>query len=207
MSKSDLDAELELEDGLRATFERAAASVPLAAGLADRATAGAQQAQRRTWLISGAAAAAVAVIATVGFSLQNGSQSPPQPAANGPAAAVSTAAKAPAATVETVTGSWRPVRLSGFTTLKAARPDDPVITFNADGTWTGSDGCNSLSGTYTIGQRGEFTSTSNGQRQVGCENVPHTAVLQSTERLESDKKNLTFYAGDEREVARYARTR
>jgi heat shock protein HslJ len=197
----------ELEEDLRATFERAAASVPPAADLADRATTGVHQAQRRTWLISGTAAAAVAVIAAVGFGLNGGSQSTPEPAANGPASAVSTAAKAPAATAETVAGSWRPVKLSGFTALKAARPDDPIITFNPNGTWTGSDGCNSLSGTYSIGQRGEFTSTSNGQRQVGCDNVPHTAVLQSTKRIESDQKNLTFYAGDGQEVARYARAR
>jgi len=207
VSKTELETVPELEDGLRATFERAAASVPLAADLAGRATTSAQQAQRRTWLISGTAAAAVAVIAAVSFSLQGGSQSTPQPAASGPAAAVSTAAQAPAATAETVAGSWRPVRFSGFSTLKTARPDDPIITFKADGTWTGSDGCNSLSGTYSIGQRGEFTSTSNGQRQVGCDNVPHTAVLQSTKRIESDKTNLTFFAGDGREVARYARAR
>jgi hypothetical protein len=68
VSKTELETE-QLEDGLRATFERAAASVPPSADLAGRAAVGAQQAQRRTWLISGAAAAAVAVVAAVSFSL------------------------------------------------------------------------------------------------------------------------------------------
>jgi heat shock protein HslJ len=205
VSKTELETE-QLEDGLRATFERAAASVPPSADLAGRAAVGAQQAQRRTWLISGAAAAAVAVVAAVSFSLAGPSQSSPQPAAGNPASSGSNA-QAPAATAQTVVGTWRPVRLSGFATLKTARPDDPTITFKADGTWIGSDGCNGINGTYSIGQRGEFSSKSGSQRMVGCDNVPHTAVLAAAKRIASDKTGLTFYAGDGREVARYARTR
>jgi heat shock protein HslJ len=205
VSKTELET-VELEDGLRATFERAAASVPPSADLVGRATVGAQQAQRRTWLISGAAAAVVAVIAAVSFSLASQSQSTPQPAAGNSASSGSNA-QAPAATAQTVAGTWRPVQLSGFTTLKAARPDAPTITFKADGTWVGSDGCNGINGTYSIGQHGEFSSKSGSQRMVGCDNVPHTAVLAEAKRITSDKTGLTFYAGDGREVARYARTR
>lgn len=195
----------ELEEDLRATFERAAASVPLAPDLADRATSGAQRAQRRTWIASGSAAAAVAVIAVVGFSLNGSSPSTPEPAAN-PAAPVSTAS-ATAATAQSVTGSWRATKMDGFTTLKTARPEDPIVTFNADGTWTGSDGCNGLSGTYSIGQRGEFTAKVGPQRLAGCSNVPHTQVLLEAKRIDSDKTTLQFYAADGREVARYARAR
>jgi heat shock protein HslJ len=195
----------ELEEDLRATFERAAASVPLAPDLADRATSGAQRAQRRSWIVYGAAAAAVAVIATVGFSLHGSSPSTPAPAAV-PAAPVGTAATT-AVTAQTVTGTWRATKMDGFTSLKAARPDDPILTFNADGTWTGSDGCNGLGGTYSIGQRGEFTAKIGPQRLAGCSNVPHTLVLQQTKRISSDKTTLQFYAADGREVARYARAR
>jgi heat shock protein HslJ len=205
VSKTELET-VELEDGLRATFERAAASVPPSADLVGRATVGAQRAQRRTWVISGAAAAAVAVVAAVSFSLAGPHQSTPQPAAGNPASTGSNA-QAPAATAQTVVGTWRPVRLSGFTTLKAARPDDPTITFKPDGTWVGSDGCNGLNGTYSIGQRGEFSSKSGSQRMVGCDNVPHTAVLAASKRITSEKTGLIFYAGDGREVARYARAR
>jgi heat shock protein HslJ len=194
----------ELEEELRATFERAAASVPQAADLAGRAASGAHHAQRRTWLISGTAAAAVAVIAVVGFSLHGSSQPTPDAAASNPPTAGSTA-QAPAANAQTVTGSWRPQRLAGFTSLKAGRPEDPIITFKADGTWVGSDGCNALSGTYAIGQRGEFSSQSNGQRLIGCDNVPHTAVLAAARRITADTTSLAFYAGDGHEVARYAR--
>jgi heat shock protein HslJ len=195
----------ELEEDLRATFERAAASVPLAPDLAGRATTGVRQAQRRTWLASGAAAAAIAVVAGVGFNLNHGSSSPPPtPAASKPTAATTTAAVTSA---QTLAGTWRPVKLSGFTTLKVGRPDDPTLTFRTDGTWIGSDGCNSLGGTFTIGQRGEFTSHADGQRLIECGNVPHTAVLAAARRISADQATLRFYAGDGREVATYARAR
>lgn len=194
----------ELEEDLRATFERAAASVPLAPDLASRATTGVRRAQRRTWLAAGAAAAAVAVIAGVAFSL-NGSSAP---VAGSPSAVATTrAATTPVTTMQTLAGSWRPVRLDGFTALEVARPEDPILTFNSDGTWTGSDGCNGLQGTFSIGQRGEFTARVGGQRLVGCNNVPHTAILQAAKQIVSNQTTLRFFAGDGLEVARYARAR
>ena len=62
------------------------------------------------------------------------------------------------------------VQMAGFKALKASRPDDPVLVFKPDGTWTGSDGCNDLQGTYSIGQRGAFSATSGPQHMIGCEN-------------------------------------
>jgi hypothetical protein len=198
----------ELEEDLRATFERAAASVPLAPDLADRATTGAKRAQRRTWIASGGAAAAVAVIAVVGFSLHGGgASSSPEPAASSPAPATKAAGTTPVTTMQSLSGTWRPVRLSGFTTLKVGRPEDPTLTFSPDGTWTGSDGCNGISGTFSIGQRGGFSSHANGQRLIECGNVPHTLVLASAKRISSDQLTLRFFAGDGREVATYTRAR
>jgi heat shock protein HslJ len=97
--------------------------------------------------------------------------------------------------------------MAGLTSLKAQRPDDPVLAFKADGTWTGSDGCNGLQGTYTIGQRGEFTAKVGPQRLVGCDNVPHTAVLQGAKRITLDADTLKFFGDDGRELASYARAR
>jgi heat shock protein HslJ len=195
----------DLEDDLRATLDRAAASVPPVTDLTERATTGARQAQRRTWIASGAAAVAVAAIAVVGFNLA-GRDAPSQP----PVAA-DTAAATPAAKVQlspqTVAGTWRPVEMDGLKTLKAARPEDPVLVLVPDGTWTGSDGCNGLQGTYTIGQRGEFTATVGPQHMVGCENVPHTGVLKTARRVALDADTLRFFAPDGRQLASYARTR
>jgi heat shock protein HslJ len=196
----------DLEDDLRGTFDRAAASVPQATGLTERATTGARRAQRRTWIISGAAAVAVAAVAVVGFSL-GGRNAPVQPpVAGGDTPAATTSVQAPPS-AQTVAGTWRAVQMAGMTSLKADRPDDPVLVFKADGSWTGSDGCNGLSGTYTIGQRGEFKAEIGPQRLIGCDNVPHTAVLKDADRITLDAETLKFFGGDGRELASYARAR
>ncbi|TWD79100.1 heat shock protein HslJ [Kribbella amoyensis] len=198
MSKTDL------EDDLRATLDRAAASVPLAPDLAERAATGAHRARRRTFAVCGAAVAGVAVIAAAGFALRDGGPTPLPPSAAGPTVAAGTPTTGPS--VQQVTGTWRATKLDGFTALKTNRPENPVLTFNPNGTWVGSDGCNGISGTFSIGQRGEFTAKVDGQRLIECANVPHTAALQVTKRVEVDAKTLRLYAADGREVANYART-
>ncbi|MEV5965027.1 META domain-containing protein [Kribbella sp. NPDC051952] len=195
----------DLEDDLRGTFDRAAASVPQATGLTERATTGARRAQRRTWIVSGAAAVAVAAVAVVGFGLAGSNNQPAQPpVAGGQTPAATTAAPKPP-TVQTVSGTWRVAEMAGFKTANANRPDDPVLVLRPDGTWGGSDGCNSLQGTYTIGQRGEFTAAVGPQRLVGCDNVPHTGVLAAAKRIAVDGDTLQFFAADGRQLAKYAR--
>jgi heat shock protein HslJ len=194
----------DLEDDLRGTFDRAAASVPPATGLTERATTGARRAQRRTWIISGAAAVAVAAIAVVGFGLA-GSNKPAQPPVTGGQTPAATTATPEPPTAQTVSGTWRPVQMTGLKALQASRPDDPVLVLRPDGTWGGSDGCNPLHGTFAIGQRGEFSATVGPQRLVGCANVPHTGVLQAARRIAADGDTLQFFGADGRELAKYAR--
>ncbi|MEU4191369.1 META domain-containing protein [Kribbella sp. NPDC026611] len=197
----------DLEDDLRGTLERAAASVPPVADLTERATTGARRAQRRTWIVSGAAAVAVAAIAIVGFGLAGSNSKPAQPpVAGGQTPAATTPAPKPL-TAQTVSGTWRAVEMVGVTSLKAPRPDDPVLILRPDGTWGGSDGCNGLQGTYTIGQRGEFSATAGPQHLIGCNAVPHTSVMQGAKRIAMDGDSLQFFGADGHQLARYARTR
>lgn len=199
----------DLEDDLRGTFERAAASVPEAVDLTTRATTGARRAQRRTWIVSGAAAVAVAAIAVAGFGLAGSRNQPTQPQVAGGQTTASASASATPQVVsaQTVAGTWRATQMVGAKTLKAPRPDDPVLVFKADGTWTGSDGCNGLQGTYSIGQRGAFSATSGPQHLVGCENVPHTGVLHAAKRIAISGDTLQFFGADGRQLASYARAR
>jgi heat shock protein HslJ len=197
----------DLEDDLRGTFERAAASVPQAVDLTERATTGARRAQRRTWVVSGAAAVAVAAIAVAGFGLAGSRNQPTQPPIATGQAPASASVTPQVASAQTVAGTWRPVQMVGAKTLQAARPDDPVLVFKADGTWTGSDGCNGLQGTYSIGQRGAFSATSGPQHLVGCENVPHTGVLHAAKRIAISADTLQFFGADGRQLASYARAR
>jgi heat shock protein HslJ len=157
-------------------------------------------AQRRTWIISGAAAVAVASVVAVGFSLSGGRSTPAQP----PVAGVNTPTLE-ARPIATVSGTWRPVRMAGVTTLKAQRAQDPVLVFRPDGTWGGSDGCNGLQGTYTIGRRAAFTATIGPHHLIGCDNVPNTGVLRDAKRLAVDSTTLRFLAADGRELAKYVR--
>lgn len=198
----------ELEEDLRATFERAAASVPYVPDLVSRATGGARQQQRRTWAGAAAAAACVAIVATAGILWQDGGPATDPAPASGRTAEASPAARRPSASlVKSLVGTWRPVRIEGFADLRRTRPDDPVLTFGADGTWSGSDGCNNLGGTYTVTEEGRFSSTSRGQRLAGCANVPHSGLLAETVNVTPDGAILQFFGPDRREVARYHRTR
>jgi heat shock protein HslJ len=197
----------DLEDDLRGTLERAAASVPPATSLTERATTGARRAQRRTWIVSGAAAVAVAAIAAVGFGLAGSNGKPAQTPVAGGTSTSPSATTAQPPTIESVSGTWRPVQMSGLKSLKASRPDDPVLVLRPDGTWGGSDGCNPLQGTYTIGPRGEFAATVGPQRLIGCDNVPHTGVLQAAKRIAVDSDALRFFSADGHELASYARAR
>jgi heat shock protein HslJ len=194
---------IELEDELRGTLERAAASVPQTTGLTERATTGARRARRRTWAVSGVAAVAVAAVAVVGFGLA-GPNKPAGPVAGGhaPASATPTPQRP---TAQSVSGTWRPLQIAGVTSLQTSRPDDPVLVLRPDGTWSGSDGCNGLQGTYRIGQRGEFSATVGPQHLIGCDNVPHTGVLAAAKRVAVDGDTIQFFGVDGRELARYGR--
>ena len=197
----------DLEDDLRGTFERAAASVPQSADLTERATTGARRAQRRTWMTTGAAAIAVAAVAVAVFGLTGSQNKPTQPPVAGNSQPAPMTPSAQVITAQAMSGTWRPLQLAGFKALTASRPDDPVLVFKPDGTWTGSDGCNGLHGTYSIGQRGAFSATSGPQHMIGCENVPHTAVLTTAKRVGISGDTLEFFGADGARLATYARAR
>jgi heat shock protein HslJ len=194
---------IDLEDELRGTLDRAAASVPPAADLTERATTGARKAQRRTWIISGAAAVAVASVAVVGFSLGGSRSTPMQPPVAGVATpTASTTVSAPS--VAAVSGTWRPVQIAGVKPLTEL-PQEPLLVFRPDGTWRGSDGCNALGGTYTIGRHGAFTAAIGPHTLIGCNNVPNTGVLRDAKRITVDSTTLRFYDADGRQLATYTR--
>jgi heat shock protein HslJ len=205
--------ETQLEDDLRATFRAAAETVPPAADLAPRAAEGVRR-DRRSWTASGAAVIAVVAVAVAGTALDDDIEPAPV-SAPAPQAVVPSPTGAPVtdppvtdppAMDPPVEGQWRAVRISGFGQLRMQRPEHPFLAFNPDGTWTGSDGCNSLSGTYTVGPRGELTTTNNGQRLVGCHNVPHVHVLSTAVRIEVTKPALRFFDQKGGELAAYVRT-
>jgi len=49
--------------------------------------------------------------------------------------------------------------------------EPPYLSFNLDGKWSGSDGCNALGGRWSIGPQGVLVTVSSGQTLIGCHNV------------------------------------
>ncbi|QOC89909.1 META domain-containing protein [Micromonospora craniellae] len=74
-------------------------------------------------------------------------------------------------TSEELVGRWVPV---GAAADSAGRwPKPASVEFVADGTWTGSDGCNSYApGRWATDGDGAFLATGGVSTMIGCDNVP-----------------------------------
>ncbi len=68
------------------------------------------------------------------------------------------------ATPENLVGRWLPVAISGAT--------DPHVLFAADGTWTGSDGCNGGQGRWGADGAGGLLTTSGASTLMACDGAP-----------------------------------
>ena len=72
-------------------------------------------------------------------------------------------AKFEPATADALQGTWVPAEQTST---------DPHVEFSADGTWTGSDGCNGGSGRWAVSGTGEFLATSGPSTLMWCEGAP-----------------------------------
>lgn len=66
------------------------------------------------------------------------------------------------------------------------------VSLAADGTWTGSDGCNGTKGTWHGGPGAEFAATSGPSTRIGCENVPIAYWLADATHAERDGDTLVL---------------
>jgi hypothetical protein len=91
----------------------------------------------------------------------------------------------------------------------------PLISFSADGSWSGSDGCNGWEGTYAVGSvvradkplvAATFHATAGLQTLIGCNNVPNRDVVTKATRVAVVNRTLAFYAKNGSELGRYLRT-
>jgi META domain len=111
---------------------------------------------------------------------------PPSPAQKPPPVTT------PAATA--ILGAW----LLEGTDLNADRPVAPVIEFRRDGTWTGSDGCNAVGGTWRLDRSEVFSATSDPQTLIGCGNVPYSILLANADSVEVTAARLFLRDSDGR---------
>ncbi len=83
---------------------------------------------------------------------------------------------------ESVRGTWYPSRITGWTVSafgKKATYDKAYLTFG-DEEWQAGDGCNEQRGTYHLEADGTFEMTSGASTEIGCANVPHVDVMESS---------------------------
>ncbi|MFI7586565.1 META domain-containing protein [Spongisporangium articulatum] len=109
-----------------------------------------------------------------------------------------------------IVGTWRPLGITGW--AKPPTADDmgfaeAVISFRADGTWLGSDGCNGLGGKYRLESTGTFSMPGPvSSTLIGCVNVPNLDVLLKATHVVVVGKALVFQAADGAVLGVYART-
>lgn len=74
----------------------------------------------------------------------------------------------------------------------AKSPDTPFLTIVDDGTWTASDGCNGVEGTWEQGADGALTNTAGVHTLIYCEGKPLPSLFSEAKSATVDDKTLTL---------------
>lgn len=103
-----------------------------------------------------------------------------------------------AATAESLTGHWVPSEFTGTA--------DPHVDFAADGSWSGSDGCNVVVGRWSVGSDGELLTTAGPSTLIGCDGalVPYWVAAARIAGFDGDR--LLLLDRDGNELGRLVRT-
>lgn len=88
------------------------------------------------------------------------------------------------ATADTVVGRWLPIG--------AGEGTDAFIEFAADGSYTGSDGCNGSQGRWAVGADGEWLATSGPSTLIACDGAPTAAWASGARHAGFDGGALVF---------------
>lgn len=199
----------DIEQLVRESLTRGADDAPHVAALAANAKSAVRRQRCQRAAVLGAALGVASLVTAVSLTGSGGqpavpaSTASPAPSASEPPGEPDTerANALPAALI----GTWEPTMIAGFEQLDAARPDEPLVTFRGDGTWSGSDGCNSWLGTYALSSTGEFSAEAGPHGYAGCRNVPNFAAVGSAVTVVVQDDTLSFYNARRRELGRYSR--
>ncbi|HEU5108023.1 MAG TPA: hypothetical protein VFT95_05650 [Micromonosporaceae bacterium] len=101
-----------------------------------------------------------------------------------------------AATRETLVGRWEP------TGAAKSQPKPAFAEFLASGEWRGSDGCNGLSGRWTVGEAGAFLATTGPTTLIACDNVPIAQWIGEARRAGLNGTELVLLDGAAKELGR-----
>ncbi|WP_161580342.1 META domain-containing protein [Subtercola vilae] len=84
-------------------------------------------------------------------------------------------------------------------------PDQPFLTFATDGTWTGSDGCNTAAGTWVMDSNGGLTTTSGPQTRIYCDGAQLPLNLVDAASAKFDGATLTLVGHDGSDLVKLER--
>lgn len=86
---------------------------------------------------------------------------------------------------ERLVGKWVPSDVPSVDLGPDFDPSSASITFDDGGEWTASDGCNDMTGKYTLDDDGNFTSDAGSIAGVGCSGgqIPHDLLLSQTDHV------------------------
>lgn len=73
-------------------------------------------------------------------------------------------------------------------------PEQPYIAFVQDNTWSASDGCNRVQGTWEVGADGALTTTSGPQTMMACEGAQLPLAVSRGTRVQVDGDTLVIYS-------------
>jgi len=83
--------------------------------------------------------------------------------------------------------------------------DQPNATFKADGSWSGSDGCNGVSGRWAVASGGDWAATAGGSTLVGCNGSDAASMVPRAQQVGLDGTALVFFDSHGKELTRLVR--
>ena len=101
-----------------------------------------------------------------------------------------------------------PEQLVGTWTVDAVldAPEQPYITFSDDGSWSSSDGCNRVQGTWELGENGALDTTSGPSTLMACPGAQLPLAVAQADFVIVDGDTLTIYSTAESTATTLVRT-
>lgn len=105
------------------------------------------------------------------------------------------------------TASVEAEQIVGTWTIDATfdSPEQPFLAIAEDGTWTASDGCNRVQGTWELGEEGELVTESGPSTLMACEGAQLPLAMTEANSVETDGENLVIISSSESTVTTLVR--
>ncbi len=105
-------------------------------------------------------------------------------------------------------GTVDPAALVGTWTIDEtfSSPEQPFIDFADDGTWTASDGCNRVQGTWELGDEGALTTTAGPSTLMACDGAQLPLAMAQADYVVLSGDWLSIYSSAESTVTELVRS-